>query len=216
MNVPLKTKTDTVVAPSIGETLPTVASISDAMSKMKLKFQTFDARLHARISPIALSGPAFTVRTYPGATWAVEMAIEKAKPGDVLVIDGGAYTESVLMGGLMSTRASKRGIAGAIIDGAIRDLGTIASLDFPIYSTAVTPRNGTTDQIGDWQMPVSCGGIVVNPGDFIVGDDDGIVCIPVDLKDSVLEAAHQIDAREKRVETLLLHGHTLNESWDLV
>ncbi len=207
---------NTKEAPTAREALPTVASISDAMSKMKLKFQTFDSYLQARYTPIALSGPAFTVRAYPGATWAVEMAIERAKPGDVLVIDGESYRDSVLMGGLMSTRASQRGIAGAIVDGAVRDLDAIKSLQFPVYSTAVTPRNGTTDELGDWGTPVSCGNIVVNPGDFIVGDNDGIVCIPADLKSTILQAAHQIDKNEKRVEALLLCGHTLNESWGLI
>ncbi|MSR65045.1 MAG: RraA family protein [Verrucomicrobiae bacterium] len=106
------------------KTIPAVANISDAMGQLGLKFQTMHSRVRPVFTPIYLSGHAYTVQCYPGATWAVEEAIEKAKPGEVLVVNGENYAGAVLMGELMSGRAAKRGIAGAVIDGAVRDTVT--------------------------------------------------------------------------------------------
>src|ERR1051325_530621 len=101
--------------------IPAVANLSDAMSQLGLKFQTMHTRVRPVFTPIHLHGPAYTVQCYPGATWAVEEAIEKARRGEVLVINGENHDSAVLMGELMSARAAKRGLAGAIIDGAVRD-----------------------------------------------------------------------------------------------
>ena len=86
-----------------------------------------------------VAGPAFTVRCFPGATWALEQALELATPGDVLIVDGGGYPDVILMGGLMSMRAQSRGLGGAILDAAVRDVDQIVSLGFPVFARHICP-----------------------------------------------------------------------------
>src|SRR3954452_11216989 len=101
------------------------AHVSDALRACGCAFQAIDAGIRPVARNMRLAGPAFTVRCYPGATWALEQALELAPPGSVLAVDGGASPDVILMGGLMSTRAHARGIAGAVLDAAVRDVDDI-------------------------------------------------------------------------------------------
>src|SRR5262245_5709821 len=138
------------------KTIPAVANLSDAMGQLGLKFQTMHSRIRPVFQPIRLHGPAYTVQCYPGATWAVEEAIERAKPGGVLIVNGENYAGAVLMGELMSGRAAERGIAGAVIDGAVRDMVALRKARWPMFASHVTPRAGTFDKLGQQQVVVSC------------------------------------------------------------
>ena len=177
--------------------IPSVANLSDAMGQLGLKFHTMHSRIRPVFTPVHVSGPAYTVQCYPGATWALEEAIEKAPRGSLLVVDGGNYTEAVLMGELMSGRAAKRGVAGAIIDGAVRDTAMLRKVRWPIFASGITPRAGTFDKLGAQQITVSCGGVVVSPGDLIVADDDGIVVVPSRRSVEVIERARHIEEKER-------------------
>ena len=154
------------------------AAVSDALGKCGKAFQTMEAVIRPLAPEMRAAGPAFTVRCYPGATWAVEQALELAQPGDMLVIDGGAVPDVILMGGLMSTRMQQRGIAGTVVDGAVRDVDEIIRLGFPVFSRHVCPRAGTFAEIGEWQTTICCGRIPVSPGDWIVADRLGTVVVP--------------------------------------
>lgn len=195
----------------IHSSVPPVANLSDALSKLGFKNQTMHARMRP-VSDFPLYGPAYTVHCYPGATWALEEAIEKACPGDILVVDGEGYTNAVLMGGLMSLRAHTRGIKGAVIDGAVRDVEEIRQLAFPVYATAVVPRGGVHAQVGKWGHPVSCAGVVVHPGDWVVADPDGVVVIPQDSLQEVLKTARRIEEKETSMASSLKTGMTLAEA----
>ena len=165
------------------------------------------------LSPgMVVAGPAFTVRCYPGATWALERALELAPAGSVLVVDGNGFSDAILMGGLMSTRMQMRGLAGAIVDGAVRDVEDIVALKFPVFSRHICPRAGTFAEIGEWDTTVCCGRLPVRPGDWVVADRSGIAVVPPDILDEVYRAAEAIHHREQRMTDQLAVGATLAEA----
>lgn len=188
------------------------ANVSDALRTCGRAFQAMDGGIRPLARGLAVAGPAFTVRCYPGATWALEKALELAEPGDVLIVDGGGYPDLILMGGLMSARARARGIAGAIVDAAVRDVDDIVGLDFTVFSRHICPRAGTFAEIGEWQTTVCCGRIPVCPGDYVVADASGIVVVPVELMAEVYSAAKEINAREAKMVRYLQAGKTLAEA----
>lgn len=188
------------------------ANASDALRKHGKAFQSIRSGITPLAPDMKVAGPAFTVRCYPGATWAMEQALEKAKPGDVLVVDGGGSPDVILMGGLMSTRAKTRGIAGAVLDAAVRDVDDIVTLEFPVFSRYVCPRAGTFAEIGEIQTTVCCGRTPVSPGDWIVADRSGIVVVPPDLLAKVAATAQEIHEREAAIATRLEAGDSFEEA----
>ncbi len=191
--------------------LPSCANLSDALSQLGLKAHTLHSRIRS-ITGLSIWGPAYTVHCYPGATHAVEEALELAKPGDVLVIDGEAYTGAVLMGGLMSTRAHHRGLAGAIIDGAVRDIAELHKLKWPVFAAGITPRSGTFAKLGQQQPPVSCGEVVVQSGDMMAGDEDGVIAIPRHMVEQTLHLAWEIEHKEAFLSKALQSGLSLPQA----
>ena len=108
----------------------------------------------------------------------VHKAIDLAAPGDVIVVDAGGDLDQAIIGEIMSSWAAKRGVAGFVIDGAIRDAAALSQGDFPVYARGVTHRGPYKDGPGEINVPVSIGGMVVQPGDIIIGDADGLLAIP--------------------------------------
>lgn len=153
--------------------LPT-SNISDNL----LRHYGAGARLRPYHRGGKLVGPAFTVKTRPGDNLLTHKAIDMAAPGDVILVDAGGALDHAIIGEIMSSHARKRGVAGIIIDGAIRDLDAISAGDFPVYACGVTHRGPYKDGPGEINVSVSIAGMVVNPGDIIVGDADGVVAIP--------------------------------------
>lgn len=137
-----------------------------------------DARIRAVWRGARVAGPAFTVRTPPGEHPAVKRGLEQAAPGDVIVIDGGAFVGRALWGDRMSLRAQELGIAGVVIDGAVRDVARIEELAFPLFAITSVPTAPRSDLDGELGVPITCGGRRVEPGDLVVGDDDGVVVVP--------------------------------------
>lgn len=157
----------------------------------------------------ALLGPALTVKVRPGDNLLLHKALDMAKPGDIVVVDGQGETSNALMGELMVLWAIKRGIGGVVIDGAIRDVTRLKTVSIPIYAAGVNPAGPYKDGPGEINYPVVCGGVVVHPGDIVVGDADGVVVIgPRDAQD-VLEKARAKSSAEQ--QTLL---EIENCSWD--
>ncbi|MEE2040842.1 RraA family protein [Nocardiopsis sp. CT-R113] len=146
-------------------------------------------------------GPAFTVMTAGGDNKYIHEAIDTAQPGDVLVIDGQAATHRALLGDLMARRAQARGLAGFVVDGAIRDAADLEELAFPTWARAVTPAGPYRNGPGHLQVPVSVGRVVVNPGDVIVGDDDGVAVIQRHRLEEIVAAAEEKAASEARARS---------------
>ena len=144
-----------------------------------------------------LSGRAFTVQTRAGDNLFVHRAVEQARPGDVVVVDGGGDTTRALIGDLIGIKAQRAGIAGFVIDGAVRDADALSDIGFPVFARAVTPAGPYKHGPGRLAVPVAIGGVVVTTGDLVIGDADGVVVVPADQVDTVLTAAEAVLAREE-------------------
>lgn len=137
--------------------------------------------LHGRIRPLhprmKLAGTALTVEVRPGDNLMIHAAIALAQPGDVLVVDGKGDQSSALMGTIMMNACRKLGIAGVVLDGAARDSLEIDEMDYPVFSVGTNPNGPTKNVGGRIGHPVSVGGVTVYPGDFVIGDADGVVVV---------------------------------------
>jgi len=153
-----------------------------------------------------LAGTALTVRVRAGDNLAIHQALNITRPGDVLVIDGGGDTSRALVGEIMKVIAETRGAAGFVIDGAIRDAGAFAASDFPCYAKAAIHRGPYKNGPGEINVPVSIGGWIVNPGDVVVGDEDGIVTFPPDIAPALIDAVRAQEAREAEILQMIRDG----------
>jgi regulator of RNase E activity RraA len=171
-----------------------VANISDCMSRMTAGGPT----LRPMHDGAYLSGPAFTVKTRPGDNLMIHKALDLAEPGDIIVVDAGGDLTNSLVGELMTGYAAKRGLGGMVINGAIRDSAILRAGSFPVYAAGVTHRGPYKDGPGEINLPVAFGGMVVHPGDLIVGDADGVLCIPYDEVESIYAAVREKMAAEAK------------------
>ena len=190
--------------------LATVATahLSDNMHRM----QAVAAEIRPYHRGGKLAGPALTVRVPPGDNLMVHKAIDIARPGDVIVVDAGGMTAQAIIGEIMSLHAEKRGVAGMVIDGAIRDAGAIAESAFPVYARGVTHRGPYKNGPGEINVPVSIGGLVIRPGDIIVGDEDGLLALAPEDAAAVVEAAVQYAKKEEKILADIRAGR-LDRSW---
>jgi RraA family protein len=159
-----------------------------------------------------LAGPAFTVKARPGDNLMIHKALHLAQPGDVIVVDAGGDLTNALIGELMVATAIKRGIAGFVMHGAIRDVDAIKAGSFPVYAAGVTHRGPYKDGPGEINVPVALNGMVVQPGDLILGDADGLLCVPFEAAEEILEAARKKSAAEKVTVQEIAEGR-LDITW---
>lgn len=151
-------------------------------------------------------GTALTVHTRPGDNLAIHQALELLRPGDVLVVDGGGETNRALFGEIMITIARSRKAAGVVIDGAVRDSAAIAQSEFPCFAKAAIHRGPYKDGPGEINVPVAVGGMVVEPGDIVVGDEDGVVAFPQSAAEDLVEAVRAQTAREAEILQTIREG----------
>ena len=165
-------------------TLP-VANVSDCMSRMFAG----GASLRPMHSGKVMSGPALTVKVRPGDNLMIHKALEIAVPGDVIVVDGGGDLTNALYGEIMVAIAEVRGLAGIVIYGAIRDADVLRRGDFPVFASGVTHRGPYKDGPGEINTTIAIEGMVIEPGDLIIGDGDGVLCVPFDEAENLCAAA---------------------------
>ena len=185
-----------------------VANVSDCMSRMTAG----GAQLRPYHSSGVLAGPALTVKTRPGDNLMIHKALQLAQPGDVIVVDGGGDLTNALVGELMVATAIKRGIAGFVMNGAIRDVDAIGAGTFPAYAAGVTHRGPYKDGPGGINVPISLNGMVVTPGDLILGDRDGLLCVPIDDAQRILQATQGKQDLEQVMMREIEEG-TLDTLW---
>jgi regulator of RNase E activity RraA len=171
-------------------------AISDLMNRL----YSMAPEIHPLTDPaLRILGPACTVRVYPGDNLMVHKSLDMAEPGDVIVVAAGGSSMNAALGDLVSTKARHRGVAGFVVDGFIRDLPAIRALaDFPVFARGVTPVGPLHRGPGEINYPIAAGGIVVNPGDVIVGDLNGVVVIPRQIAEDLL--ARLIEQRDAEAE----------------
>jgi len=193
------------------------ASVADAVDKITSRRGYMDATIKPRINDRKVVGPAVTILEGPTSEFVPPQhaldAIDESPPGSVIVIATGGEANVAVWGGLMTAGAVANGHAGAVLDGAVRDLTEIRrDYDFPVYARSVSP--GTT--LGRFKtlssnVPVTCGGIEVHPGDMIVADIDGVVVVPRVHAEAVLRMAQEIDTRELEQARLIIQAKSLRE-----
>ncbi|RHW40999.1 RraA family protein [Neobacillus notoginsengisoli] len=163
--------------------------------------------LHSSIKPLKedykLAGRAFTVKTPVGDNLAVFKAIREAKPGDILVIDAKGDEYRAMAGDYVVGMAKKIGIAGFVLDGAIRDIVGVKELDLPVFCKATTVASSKKAGFGVLNVPISCGGMTVQPGDIVVGDADGVVVIPQIIEQEILEKSLKKFQEDKETEAII-------------
>lgn len=167
--------------------------VSDAQGS----FGVMHADIKSRVPGALAAGPAFTVLCYPGSIITVHKALAEAKAGDMLVVAGDGDLTGALLGEIMATACQAIGLAGAVIDGPVRDAAGIRKLGFPVWARSVTPRVGTNRRVGQTSLPVACAGVVVHPGDWVFADDDGVVVVPAANVEGVLATAEAAEAKER-------------------
>jgi regulator of RNase E activity RraA len=170
-----------------------VANVSDCMTRMT----GGGPRLRPMHKGGKLAGPALTVKARPGDNLMIHKALDMAQPGDVIVVDAGGDLTNSLFGELMVNYAIQRRIGGVVLHGAIRDLDVIAAGDFPVYAGGVTHRGPYKDGPGEINVPIAIDGMVIQPGDLILGDADGLLCVPFEDTERVLAASLEKVALEK-------------------
>ena len=160
-------------------------------------------------------GQALTVRAMAGDITPILHALSVAQAGDVMVVDGAAYTQNAILGGNMTNEAVRRGMAGLVIDGAIRDVAEIRDLDIPCFTRAVTPAGPNSSFIGDVGGPISCGGVQIKTGDLVIGDDDGITIVPKARMAEVLAACQATLQAEGEWERRIAAGEPFSDILEL-
>lgn len=175
-------------------------------------FNAMDYEVKPRITNRKIIGPAVTVKLPIGASIAAAEAIKIAQKGDILVIGGHGVCDNALWGDHRSFCAKLKGIQGVVIDGAFRDVEGNKELDFPIYAKACCCGAASKNSIGEINVPIQCAGVIVNPGDIIVGDVNGVVVIDPEEAEAIMENARkkmqkQAEIRKQMLETGMIESN---------
>lgn len=181
-----------VVAAFIEKKIAT-PNVADVMGR----FRAVGGDLRSITGPdVYVAGPAFTVRTPPADNLLVHKAIDIARPGDVIVVEAGGDMSHAILGELMCVYARERGVGGFVVDGPVRDGAAIAALGYPVFAKGLTPRGPYKEGPGEINVPVSCAGATVCPGDVVIGDGDGVTVVPRAQAGEILAAAAEVQVKE--------------------
>ncbi len=185
-----------------------VANVSDSMSRMTAT----GPRLRPMHRSGQLAGPALTLKSRPGDNLMLHKAIDMAEPGDVIVVDAGGELTNSLFGELMLSYAVKRGVAGLVINGAIRDAEALYERNVPVFAAGVTHRGPYKDGPGEIGFPIAIDGMLIEPGDLILGDWDGLVAVPYADVETVYKATKAKQEAETKQMADIEKG-TNDRSW---
>lgn len=185
-----------------------VANVSDSMSRVTAG----GPRLRPMHASGGMAGVALTVRSRPGDNLMLHKAIDMAVPGDVIIVDAGGDTTNALIGEMMLAYAVKKGVAGLVINGAIRDVDAFVETNLPTFAAGVTHRGPYKDGPGEINVPISLDGMVIAPGDIMIGDADGVLAVPqAEAADILKKAQAKLDAETRQMKAIA--EGTNDRSW---
>ncbi len=172
---------------------------------------TMENAVHPLYLPMKrIAGPAVTISVPTGAFNVIKAGMQQTRAGDVLVVNGRASLNGALFGSNVCRGLLHRGVAGLIVDGAVRDVSEIQTDGLPVFARGASAGMGPIDGPGEVNVPIACGGVVVNPGDIVVADEDGIVVVHPDEAEYVLNAVVELKAKHDAVQPILLRGEVTN------
>jgi RraA family protein len=185
--------------------------LSPDLSDVISRAGTMENAIHPMYLPVKRAvGPAVTVSVPTGTFSVIKAGMQQTRAGDVLVVNGRGSLNGALFGSNVCRGLLHRGVAGLIVDGAIRDVSEIQTDGLPVFARGVSAGMGSIDGPGEVNVPIACGGVVVNPGDIVVADQDGIVVIRPVEAEYVLNEVAKLKAKHDAVQPILLRGEVTN------
>lgn len=197
-----------------------LAALRDLGSATVYEAQGAYGALDGGIKPLdpcsRLAAPALTVEMRPGDNLMLHYALLKARPGEVLVVDAKGFVEAGPWGDVLTAMAQKIGVAGLVINGAVRDAQAIVDAGFPVWCRGLSIKGTAKNQPGRVNVPISIGDVLIHAGDIVVADRDGIAIVPADRLDAVLAAALEREHKEARMREAIAKGATTADLLDLI
>ncbi|MCY4035051.1 MAG: RraA family protein [Hyphomicrobiales bacterium] len=175
------------------------------------KARAMDAAIRQLYPEAKVAGYAATAKVGYGQNGGIHRAAHKIRPGEVLVVDAEGSRDFGHFGDLLATCCQTRGAIGVVIDGSVRDTVELKKMKFPVFATGTNPTRASRSETGEIDIEVKVGGTSVRPGDIIVGDEDGVIVIPVDIAERLYQAAVEVDSKEEEMRAQILKGSTTFE-----
>ena len=183
----------------------------DSMNRQNV----MSSRISSLREGMTLCGQARTVSVTHGDNSAIHAALTIINKGEILVIEGGGFTDRAVWGELMSLSSIHIGLGGVVIDGAVRDLGDLKKMNLPIFASGRTAAGPTKGGGGKVDIPISCGNVSLKPGDIIIGDDDGVAVIPFEIQNQILLSSEEKIIYEKEIIKKIKDGNTHKDIFNI-